>query len=65
MKPPISNPFTIVEANIIIKVFITKVNKPKLNKFIGKVKRTKNGLITIFKKPKTKANIKALHKPET
>lgn len=47
------NPGTIEDANKTIKVFITKVNNPKVRIFIGNVKITKIGLRNKFNAPKT------------
>ena len=62
-KPPTSNPLTMVDANITIKAFITKVNKPSVRILIGKVNNTNKGLINKFNTPRTTTKIIALHIP--
>ncbi len=64
IKPDNSTPLTILEARNIIIVFIIKVNKPKLNMLIGRVKIINNGLMVIFKKPRARARIRAAQMPE-
>lgn len=49
-------------ANNINKVLMTKVNKPKVKIFIGKVKNSKMGLIKVFRIPKTTTNTIAVQK---
>ncbi len=61
-KPEIIKLGTIKAANIIIKVFITKVNNPNVNILIGKVKKIKIGLITALTIPKTTATKTAVKK---
>lgn len=65
INPPTSKPLTILEANMIIKALITNVNNPNVRILIGKVKSTSNGFIKLFKRPRTRAKIKALQTPAT
>ncbi len=58
-KPPIIKPLTIVEVSKIIEALITKVNRPRVRKFIGRVKSSKIGLMTKLRRPSTKEIIKA------
>jgi len=65
INPPTWKPLTMLEASIIIRALITKVNKPNVKILIGKVKITSNGFIKIFKRPITSDKIKALQNPAT
>ncbi len=64
-NPATSKPFTTEATNQNNKALITKVNKPNVNTFTGKVNNTKTGFIKALTKPKTKAVIKAAYQPET
>lgn len=64
-NPATSNPFTTVATNQNNKALITKVNKPRVKIFTGKVKITNIGLSKAFTKPNNKAVIKAAYQPET
>jgi hypothetical protein len=52
-------PGTINAVSEIIIPLITRVNRPRVRIFIGKVIRTKSGLIKALISPNTSANIKA------
>ncbi len=58
-----SKPFITVEANKIIKAFITKVNKPKVRIFIGNVNKIKIGFKVTLMMPKNNASHNAGQKP--
>ena len=64
-NPATANPFTTVATNQNNKALITKVNKPKVKIFTGKVKNTNIGFNKAFNKPNNKAVIKAVYQPET
>lgn len=61
--PCISKPGTNKDETYKIMALITKVNKPKDNKFIGAVTKDKIGFMTVFIKPITKAAITAVMNP--
>lgn len=61
-KPVMLNPAKRAETNQIIRPFIIKVNKPRVNRFIGNVKTTKIGLIIALTTPRTKEAITAAQK---
>jgi hypothetical protein len=54
-NPPTLNPGTKSAAKSITRALITKVNKPSVRIFIGRVRKRRTGLINAFNKPKTKA----------
>jgi hypothetical protein len=54
-KLAISKPDTIPETAYRRKALITKVKKPKLKMFMGKVKRSRMGLKKTFRMPNNKA----------
>jgi len=58
-------PVTAFDASKIIKVLMTKVNKPRVKIFKGRVKRSRTGLMKAFKKPKIKETITAVKNPST
>jgi len=58
-------PETNLLAKNTIARLITKVNSPKVKKLIGKVKITKIGLITVFKRPKTTTRTTAVNQVST
>jgi hypothetical protein len=58
------NPGTIKETNQLIKPIITRVKRPKVKIFIGKVKIKRMGLIIVFKIPKTIATTIAVQGSE-
>jgi len=62
-KEEILNPGTIAAVRSTIKVFITRVNKPKVKILIGIVRSSNIGLRTLFSIPKTMATATALHTP--
>lgn len=64
-KPSISNPFTIVLTNQIIKALITKLKSPSVMMLIGNVKIVTIGLIIAFTNPRMNTVISAAYKPET
>ncbi len=64
-KPLTSNPFITDEANKINEALITKVNRPSVRIFIGKVRIIKIGFRIIFITPKNTASHKAAHIPLT
>ena len=63
-KPFTVKPSTRLSANIIKKVLITKVNKPRVKMFTGKVKSKINGFKSALIKPNTIDRIKAATNPE-
>ncbi|MDX1535709.1 MAG: hypothetical protein R3346_03050 [Candidatus Spechtbacterales bacterium] len=64
-NPSTVNPGTIKEDNQTKNALITKVNKPRVKIFIGRVKKTKIGFMKIFRIPRTNATAKAVRNPET
>jgi len=52
-------------ASMTIKASTTKVNSPKVKKFMGKVKSVSTGLIKVLISPNTMATITADTKPST
>lgn len=54
-NPPTSKPLIILEANKTNNPLITKVNRPRVKILIGKVTKTKIGLMTALIKPKISA----------
>lgn len=62
-KPLTEKPLITEEASSIINPFITKVNKPKVKMFIGRVISNNNGLIKIFTIAKKTANHNAVQIP--
>ena len=64
-KVSTSKPPTILSHNIIIKPLMTNKNNPSVKKVIGKVNKTKIGLIKILSKPKTMATKSAVVKLAT
>lgn len=56
-KPETAKPSTNLSAKIIITAFITKMNKPKVTKVAGSVKKIKSGLTIIFSNAITTATI--------
>lgn len=64
-KLAISKAGTIQATSRTIKVFITNVNKPRVNRFIGNVRNKAIGLITALTIPNTKATTKAVVNPDT
>ncbi len=64
-KPSTENPFITDESNKINKALITKVNKPKVKMFMGKVISINIGLSRILTMPKNNASQSAVQKPAT
>lgn len=56
-NPETAKPSTNLSANNIITAFITKINKPKVTKVAGSVKKISKGLTIIFNKAITMATI--------
>ena len=56
-KPETAKPSTNLSAKIIITALITKINKPKVTRVAGSVKKINKGLTTIFNKAITAATI--------
>ena len=61
-KPSTINPGTMFAARRINKALIINVNRPKDNRFIGKVKIIINGFKKVFIIPSTRATISAVTK---
>jgi len=64
-KPLTEKPFITDDANKIIKALMTKVNKPNVKIFMGKVIKIKIGLSNILTMPKNNASQSAVQKPAT
>lgn len=62
-KPLTPNPGTTMDASITSKALITKVKRPRVKIFIGRVNITTIGLMKALMAPKTTANIKAEKNP--
>lgn len=56
-KPETVKPSTNLSAKIIITALITKINKPKVTRVAGNVKKIKSGLTTMFSNAITIATI--------
>ncbi len=54
-NPATEKPFTTDDANKNIRALITKVKRPSVSMFIGRVKRRRTGRIKAFINPKIKA----------
>ena len=59
-NPLTSKPFIMLDANIIIRPFITKVKSPRLKIFIGKVSIISTGLMIALSAPSRTANQRAV-----
>lgn len=64
-KPPISNPPTSIDANITITALMTKLKRPRVKIFIGKVKSNSSGFMVAFKSPNITTRKSAVQKPVT
>jgi hypothetical protein len=63
-QPSTSNPGKNAAAILMTAPLITKVNKPKVNKLIGKVKKISIGQIKVLTSPINSAAKNAAQKPE-
>lgn len=63
-KPLTAKPGETLSASNIRSAFITKVNNPSVNRFIGRVRSNKTGRISTLIRPSTRASSKAAPKPE-
>ncbi len=64
-KPLTAKPETTEAAMRIIMVLMTKVNKPRVRKFMGRVKITRKGFRKVLRTPKTTETITAIKKELT
>ena len=64
-KPSTAKPLITEAASNISTALITKVNKPKVKRLIGKVIKIKTGLTKTLMTPKNKASQKAVQKLAT
>jgi len=61
-NPSTANPKTNLSTKRIINALITRENNPRVRRVIGKVNKTKTGLIKVLINPKTTATIRAVYK---
>lgn len=59
-KPPTSNEGTIQAASMSMSALMTKVNRPKVRRFKGRVRKRTKGLMVRLMSPRTKATPKEL-----